>query len=128
MFRFPRAVRAAAAALALSPLAMLTAPAADAAADSRYRCEGSFAGVGLNGVLSRTWYPRTSVWSYSGAFSGADGARYDFEVNTNRQSGVGGAWRNHARHRETHIRLDLTGGGFVITDLNTGRSGRFSCG
>ncbi|MEO0359860.1 MAG: hypothetical protein AAF322_02065 [Pseudomonadota bacterium] len=102
--------------------------AAPALAESRHVCKGSFAGVGLEGVMRRTWLPRAEVWSYTGAFAGSDGARYDFEVNTNRASGVGGAWRNHARHRESRIRIDLHNGGFWLTETDTGRQGRFACG
>lgn len=108
--------------------ALAFATPADAQQNARYVCQGAFAGMGMEGVLNRVWQTRSEIWSYEGAFAGADGARYDFEVMTNGASGVGGAWVNHARHRESHVRLDLSSGGFSLTETTTGRRGSFTCG
>lgn len=118
---------AAAAIAAIAGTLVFAAPA-DARQNARYICQGAFAGMGMEGVLNRVWQARSEIWSYEGVFAGADGARYDFEVMTNGASGVGGAWVNHARHRESHIRLDLSSGGFSLTETATGRRGSFTCG
>lgn len=113
--------------LALAALLATTGPAI-AQKTQRYACTGAVGGVKLDGALTRTWLITSQTWSYTGAFVGSDRNRYEFEVNMNAASGTGGAWRNHQRHREAHIRLNLTQSGFTIHNTRTGEGGQFRCG
>ena len=90
-------------------------------------CEGQFSGASMSGRLLVQYLTYSDTYSYNGTFYTSDGTRYDFEVISNQNGGVGGAWVNGARHREAHIEMRYSGRTFVIRDTDNGGSGRFVC-
>ncbi|MEM7057184.1 MAG: hypothetical protein AAF557_06325 [Pseudomonadota bacterium] len=90
-------------------------------------CEGAFSGVSLGGQLRVDYLSRHSTYAYRGVFYDAGRNRYDFEVITNQSKGVGGAWKNGMRHRESRIDFQISGKTFTIADTDHGGSGRFVC-
>lgn len=106
---------------------MLSATAATAKPVYQGACEGSFRGVPLGGQLIVNFWPRSETYAYHGTFFDKARNRYDFEVVTNQARGVGGAWRNGMRHRESRINFQVSGKTFTIADTDRGGSGRFRC-
>ena len=113
---------------ALSLSLLLFAAPAGAQNSAQYRCNGNFAGTPLQGQLLVQYLAYSQTYGYYGTFYDAGGTRYDFEVITNQQGGVGGAWVNGARHRENRIQMQYSGNNMYIRDLDTGQQGSFSCG
>ena len=66
-------------------------------------------------------------YSDHGTFFDGGGTRFDFEVISNQNGGVGGAWVNGARHRESRIEMRYAGNQMRINNLDTGQSGAFIC-
>lgn len=81
----------------------------------------------MSGQLAVQYLTYSDTYSYNGTFFTADGTRYDFEVISNQNGGVGGGWVNGARHREARIEMRYFGRNFVIADLDNGGQGRFTC-
>ncbi|MCP5073906.1 MAG: hypothetical protein GY947_11510 [Rhodobacteraceae bacterium] len=63
----------------------------------------------MQGRLTVSYLAYSQTYGYDGTFHDAQRARYDFEVNSNQNGGVGGAWTNHQRHRETRIEMRFSG-------------------
>ena len=113
--------------LSIGLLVLATATAANAKPVYQGSCEGAFRGVSLGGQLTVNYWPRSETYAYHGVFFDRARNRYDFEVITNKATGVGGAWKNGARHRESRINFQISGKTFKIADTDRGGSGRFTC-
>ncbi len=122
MARFVACLAAAAALWALS------GPPAAAAAQpvSQQSCRGDYLGVPLTGVLTIERWTHYDTHRIYGVFQDPTGNVYEIEVMTNQPGGVGSAWMNGMRHRETYIELALHDGGFVIR-TEDGVTSQFSC-
>ena len=90
-------------------------------------CAGAFAGVRMEGGLKVEYWPLSDTYQHHAVFFDANGNRYDVEVVSNQNGGVGGAWQNGARHREMHIEMRYQGKRLAIRELNGPRSGAFTC-
>lgn len=90
-------------------------------------CTGAFAGVRMEGGLKVDYWPRSDTYQHHAVFFDAYGNRYDVEVVSNQNGGVGGAWQNGARHREMHIEMRYFGKRIVIREIHGQRSGQFTC-
>jgi len=108
-------------------LVLMSATAAVAKPVYQGSCEGAFRGVSLGGKLTVNYWPRSETYAYHGTFFDRAKNRYDFEVVTNKAHGVGGAWKNGMRHRESRIKFQMNGKTFTIADTDRGGSGRFTC-
>lgn len=111
------------------PILLLSFVAAPASAQTVYYgvCEGTFAGFPLTGHFKVDYWPRSGTYSHTGVFEDRQGNRYDLEVISNQNGGVGSVWRNRERHRESRIEMRYSGNQFVIADLDNGGSGQFFC-
>lgn len=94
---------------------------------AQYRCSGQFTGVPLSGQLLVQYLAYSQTYGYYGTLFDTSGTRYDFEVISNQNGGVGGAWMNGARHRESRIEMRYSGNQMMIANLDTGQSGSFIC-
>lgn len=106
--------------------AMLAGPVA-AQNNALYHCNGKFAGLPLQGQLLVQYLTYSRTYGYYGTFFDGGGTRFDFEVISNQNGGVGGAWVNGARHRESRIEMRYAGNQMRINNLDTGQSGAFIC-
>lgn len=112
---------------ALFVLLLVSASSLSAQNSARYMCNGQFAGVPLQGQLLVEYLAYSQTYGYYGTLFDASGTRYDFEVISNQNGGVGGAWVNGARHRESRIEMRYVGNNMAIVDLDTGQNGQFFC-
>ncbi|WP_298838707.1 hypothetical protein [uncultured Roseobacter sp.] len=110
-------------------LALLLVSATHVAAQSVYQgyCRGSFDGVPLEGVFKVDYYPRSDTYNHHAVFRDQAGNRYDIEVISNQNGGVGGAWQNGARHREMKIEMRYSGNSLFIRELYGASGGQFTC-
>lgn len=106
---------------------ILIATTATAQNSARYTCNGQFAGTPLRGQLLVEYLAYSQTYGYYGTMFDAGGTRYDFEVISNQNGGVGGAWVNGARHRESRIEMRYSGHNMAIVNLDTGQRGNFVC-
>ncbi len=113
--------------LALLSGFLLIALPAGAQNSAQYHCNGQFGGTPLQGQLLVQYLAYSQTYGYYGTFYDAARTRYDFEVISNQNGGVGGAWINGARHRESHIEMRYSGNQMYIVDLDTGQNGSFLC-
>ena len=113
--------------LILSVILMFFASLAGAQNSARYMCNGQFAGTPLQGQLLVEYLAYSQTYGYYGTLFDAGGTRYDFEVISNQNGGVGGAWINGARHRESRIEMRYSGNNMAIVNLDTGQNGSFIC-
>lgn len=109
--------------------ALLIAMAPQVSAQSVYQgyCTGSFDGVPLQGVFKVDYYPRSNTYNHHAVFRDQAGNRYDIEVISNQNGGVGGAWQNGARHREMKIEMRYSGKSLWIRELYGQSGGSFTC-
>ena len=94
---------------------------------AQYQCSGQFAGTPLQGQLLVQYLSYSQTYGYYGTLFDASGTRYDFEVISNQNGGVGGAWVNHMRHRASQIEMRYSGNQMSIVNLDTGQRGMFQC-
>lgn len=111
----------------IAMILMVAANAASAQVVYSGACQGTYAGVPMQGGLQVKYLAYSQSYGYYGVFFDGAGNRYDFEVISNQNGGVGGAWMNHARHRETHIEMRYSGKQMRIRDLYNGGAGTFTC-
>lgn len=90
-------------------------------------CAGAFDGVRMEGGLQVDYWPHSDTYQHHAVFFDANGNRYDVEVVSNQNGGVGGAWLNGARHREMQIEMRYHGKQLAIRELHGHRSGQFIC-
>ncbi len=90
-------------------------------------CSGAFAGVRMEGGLKVEYWPRSDTYQHHAVFFDAYRNRYDVEVVSNQNGGVGGAWQNGMRHREMRIEMRYQGKRITIRELHGNRSGQFTC-
>ena len=133
--------------LALAPSA-IAPPAAAQQVFAQMACAGSFQTTRFQGTV------RAEIWRFQGGTSfrsitpylmrgqlhripgtvvlrgilrDSNGQLVSFEVAMkNNGQGVGSFWINHQRHRESHMRLVIQAGGFIIYP-ETGGAAQFTC-
>ena len=112
-------------AISLTAAGIAAAPAG-ASPVMQAACDGAYRGAALHGVLSVSRIMTAMQWEISGRFVDPMRNVYEFEVLTPNSGGTGGLWRNGARHRESHVFVQLYQGGFGIR-LESGETLRFTC-
>ncbi|WP_299846234.1 hypothetical protein [uncultured Roseovarius sp.] len=113
--------------LILSVFLMLFPQLSPAQTSAQYFCNGQFAGTPLQGQVLVQYLTYSQTYGYYGTLYDAGGTRYDFEVISNQNGGVGGAWVNGARHRGSKIEMRYQGNNMSIVNLDTGQQGTFVC-
>lgn len=113
------------AALGLAIVAITAAPA-HAGPGLTAECAGVYQGAPMQGVLAISRMYTAMRWEIRGRFFDPRRNMYEFEVLTPHAAGTGGLWINGARHRESHVYVQLTRLGFAIR-LETGEVAEFRC-
>jgi len=112
--------------IALALALALAAPALAQKLLGRAACEGRLDGQPLTGEYRKEYWSHYDTYRHAGTFTDPRGNRYDFAVFTASDQGVGGAWMNHMKHRETRVFFRADPGGFILRD-ETGQVLRFTC-
>lgn len=78
------------------------------------QCAAVVDGVSLSGQYQKEFWRHHNTYRHAGVFLDTKGNRYDFEVFSGSDEGVGGAWMNHMKHRYTQIDFKAYPGGLSL--------------